>query len=269
VSRLSEGLAQPAKNSGQPRSKRTHLAGSLLAELVLLLTLPAAVKAQCFNYSINDTSTNGFTITITGYTCLAPAASVTIPNTINGMLVTKIGDSLFAYYGNLTNVTIPSSVTSIGEGAFLRTGLTSVTIPARVTYIGGGAFYECMSLTNVYFQGSAPSLGDEYVFYGDPVTIYYLSGATGWGATTYGGRPAVLWNPKVPTSDASFGVRTNQFGFTITGTSNLFIVVEACTNLANPIWSAAGTNTLTSGFSYFSDAKWTNYPARFYRLRSL
>jgi len=75
-------------------------------------------------------------------------------------------------------------------------------------------------------------------------------------------------NPQVQTSDASFGVRTNRFGFNITGTSGLVIVVEACTNLADPIWSPVGTNTLTSGLSYFSDPQWTNYPGRFYRLRS-
>ena len=70
------------------------------------------------------------------------------------------------------------------------------------------------------------------------------------------------------TTSASFGVRTNQFGFTITGASNLVIVVEACTNLASPTWSPVGTNTLTGGSSYFSDPQWTNYPARLYRLRS-
>ena len=107
-----------------------------------------------------------------------------------------------------------------------------------------------------------------YVFSGDNnATVYYLPGTTGWGST-FGGRPTVLWNPQVQTGDASFGVRTNRFGFTITGTSNLVIVVEACTNLANPIWSPVGTNTLTGGSSYFSDPQWTNYPARFYRLRS-
>jgi hypothetical protein len=67
---------------------------------------------------------------------------------------------------------------------------------------------------------------------------------------------------------ASFGVRTNRFGFTILGTSNLVIVVEACTNLANPVWTPVGTNTLTGGSSYFSDSQWTNYPTRLYRLRS-
>jgi hypothetical protein len=68
-------------------------------------------------------------------------------------------------------------------------------------------------------------------------------------------------------------VRTNRFGFNITGSSNLVMVVEACTDLANPVWSPVGTNTLnifigTNGTAYFSDPQWTNYPGRFYRLRS-
>jgi hypothetical protein len=49
---------------------------------------------------------------------------------------------------------------------------------------------------------------------------------------------------------------------------NIPLVVEACTNLANPIWSPLATNTLSNGSSYFSDPQWTNYPTRFYRLRS-
>ena len=111
------------------------------------------------------------------------------------------------------------------------------------------------------------------MFHGDSSAIvYYLPGMTGW-SSTYDGLPAVLWNPRVQTGDASFGVRTNRFGFTITGSSNLVIVVEACTNLANPIWTPLGTNTLnifigTNGTSYFSDPQWTNYPGRFYRFRS-
>jgi hypothetical protein len=99
------------------------------------------------------------------------------------------------------------------------------------------------------------------------VTVYYLPGTTGWDAPL-AGHPPVLWNPQVQTSGASFGVLTNAFGFTITGSSNLVIVVEGCTNLANPAWSVVGTNTLTGGSSYFSDPQWMNYPRRFYRLSS-
>jgi hypothetical protein len=77
-----------------------------------------------------------------------------------------------------------------------------------------------------------------------------------------------LWNPQVQSSGTDFGVRTNEFGFNIIGTSNLVVVVEACTNPADPNWFPVGTNTLTDGLSYFSDPAWTNYPSRFYRLRS-
>jgi hypothetical protein len=104
-------------------------------------------------------------------------------------------------------------------------------------------------------------------------TVYYLPDATGW-SETFGDRPAVLWNPRVLTGDASFGIQANQFGFTITGSSNLVIVVEACTNLANSTWVPVGTNMLntlligTNGTSYFSDPQWTNYSGRFYRFRS-
>ena len=109
------------------------------------------------------------------------------------------------------------------------------------------------------------------MFYADnDATVYYLPGTTGW--TTFdansGLNPAVLWNPQAQTGDASFGMKHNQFGFNITGSSDLVVVVEACTNLANPVWCPVGTNTLTGGSSYFSDSQGTNYPGRFYRLRS-
>ena len=102
----------------------------------------------------------------------------------------------------------------------------------------------------------------------DNATVYYLPGTTGWddfSANT--GIPVALWRPQMQTSDGSFGVRTNQFGFNINWASGMVIVVEACTNLATPVWSPVSTNTLTSGSSYFCDPQWTNYPARFYRLR--
>jgi hypothetical protein len=89
----------------------------------------------------------------------------------------------------------------------------------------------------------------------------------GWGVT-FGGRPTVLWNPIVPTGHPTFGVQADLFGFTITGSSNLVIVVEAASNLASPEWSPVSTNILTDGSSYFSDPQWTNHPARSYRLRS-
>jgi len=126
-------------------------------------------------------------------------------------------------------------------------------------------------LTAIYFQGNAPSDASSVFWFSGEPTVYYLPETTGWGST-FDGVPTILWNPHMQTGDGVFGVQTNGFGFNITGSSNLVIVVEACTDLANPIWSVMGTNTLnifigTNGTSYFSDPQWTNYPGRFYRLR--
>jgi hypothetical protein len=70
------------------------------------------------------------------------------------------------------------------------------------------------------------------------------------------------------TSGPNFGVQNNEFGFIISWAYNPSAVVEACTNLANPIWLPVATPTLTDGSAYFSDPDWINYPSRFYRLRS-
>jgi hypothetical protein len=69
-------------------------------------------------------------------------------------------------------------------------------------------------------------------------------------------------------SPAGLGMQMNQFGFNLTGYSGQVVVMEACTDLANPVWLPVGTNTLTTGSAYFSDPQWTNYPGRYYRLRS-
>ena len=75
--------------------------------------------------------------------------------------------------------------------------LTSVTIPDSVTTIGSHAFGGCFRLASVNFRGNPPSLGAS-VFLGDNhVTVYYLPDSTGWGSV-FAGRPAVLWNPPMP-----------------------------------------------------------------------
>ena len=98
--------------------------------LPLLLALPAAVQAQ-FAFMTNTDNT----ITITGYT--GPGGDVTIPDTINGLLVTRIGTGAFEPCTGLVDITIPNSVTSIGDYAFRGCStVTNVMIGSGVTNIG-------------------------------------------------------------------------------------------------------------------------------------
>jgi hypothetical protein len=72
----------------------------------------------------------------------------------------------------------------------------------------------------------------------------------------------------IQTGDGNFAVRNNQFGFNITGTTNIPIVVEACTNLANTNWTGLQSVTLTNGVFHFSEPLQTNSSGRFYRVSS-
>ena len=75
--------------------------------------------------------------------------------------VTSIGDFAFCKCSGLTSVTIPNTVTRIGDYAFRNCGgLTSITIPNSVTHIGNDAFYSCSKLMSVEIGGSVISIGE-------------------------------------------------------------------------------------------------------------
>ena len=78
----------------------------------------------------------------------------------------NISTSAFAGCSSLTSITIPDSVTSIGEGVFLHcSNLISITIPDSVTLISASAFGDCSSLTSIIIPDSVTSIGG-YAFGG-------------------------------------------------------------------------------------------------------
>jgi uncharacterized delta-60 repeat protein len=66
-------------------------------------------------------------------------------------------------------------------------------------------------------------------------------------------------------TDGTFGFRSNQFGFDISGSAGWVVVVESSTNLVN--WTALASNTMGSDQLSFYDAASTNFTCRFYRVQ--
>ena len=103
-------------------------------------TIPSSVSDGANTYNVTSIANNGFTG--------KKLTSVTIPSS-----VTSIGQSAFGTCSELTSVTIPSSVTSIGQSAFSTCSkLTSVTIPASVTKIDKSAFANCDAVTTLHID---------------------------------------------------------------------------------------------------------------------
>ena len=146
-----------------------------------------------YEYTVTDN-----TVTITKYNGID--YQITIPDTINEMPVTAIGDFAFSGAPSLTEINISENIASIGMGAFgncpnltsltvsssnayfrsvngivyndnyskiiaVPGALTSVSIPYRVTSIGEDSFYGCTRITELVIPEGVETI-ERYAFYG-------------------------------------------------------------------------------------------------------
>lgn len=82
--------------------------------------------------------------------------SVTIPSS-----VTKLGDYCFYGCKQLSSIDIPSLVTELGEYCFGNCGaLSNITIPSMVTILGNHCFDNCFSALNIGIPSSINRIGD-------------------------------------------------------------------------------------------------------------
>ena len=143
------------------KTKTKQILSALLALLMLFGALPATVFAaeqtnplDYLTYEIADGE-----VTITDCDT-SISGELTIPETIEGYPVTKIGEAAFYGRTGLTSIAIPNSVTCIGYWAFRACyGLTSVTIPNGVINIEEGAFESCDNLTSITISNSVKVIG--------------------------------------------------------------------------------------------------------------
>ena len=118
-------------------------------------------------------SADGNSYTVTGLKNPGTVEDVVIPATYNGLPVTAIGYAAFFDDDVITSITIPDSVTTIGDSAFNNcNGLTGeLIIPDSVTTIDVLAFYDCDGLTSVTIGNGVTSIG-ENAFLGCNSLVY-------------------------------------------------------------------------------------------------
>jgi BspA type Leucine rich repeat region (6 copies) len=85
---------------------------------------------------------------------------------------------------------VPTGIITLESNAFFNCyNLTNVTVPSSVTAIGYDAFLGCTGMQSIHFGGEPPAGVDNLTFYLDSnLTVYYYPWTTGWGST-FGGRP--------------------------------------------------------------------------------
>ena len=151
------------------KSGTSSLFKGFIMLVVLMLMTTSSAMAQEDKYEVIDgfrylLDSDAKTATLVPKTDGKYSGDIIIPEKVKGndgveYIVDSLGGNCFSGSG-LTSITIPSSVTSLGEACFsLCSGLTSITIPSSVTSLGDLCFFGCSSLTSITIPSSVTSLG--------------------------------------------------------------------------------------------------------------
>ena len=102
------------------------------------------------------------TLYVAGYK--GSSSSLTIPETVEGMTVVRVGTEAFMN-NRLSSIQLPDSISSIGDRAFKNcVNLTYIYGVSSVTSVGDETFYNCSSLHDISL-GNVTSIGDRAFYY--------------------------------------------------------------------------------------------------------
>ena len=160
------------------------------------VTLPdglTSIAPYAFSYCMSLTSIAlPDSVTTLGHSLFENCTSLSSVQLPRGLQT--IPKSCFFKCTSLSSIQIPDGVVNI-EGAFAVCGLTSITIPESVTSIGNYAFSTCQNLKEVRFEGDAPSNFGKDVFMSAPsdFKILYHEGRAGWTSPQWNGYSTAVW----------------------------------------------------------------------------
>lgn len=141
-----------------------------------------------FSFSFKATALNDgvFEYELVGGQCVITDCNayvegeLTVPDTLNGNIVTAIGDNAFEGLNKISNVYLPETVKTIGENAFFGcSNLVDFVMPDSVVSLGGSAFYKCNNLKSITVSDNVTNIPQECFYeceklenisFGDEVT---------------------------------------------------------------------------------------------------
>jgi len=155
------------------------------------------------------------------YNCNAAVSAITIPST-----VTSIGDNAFMLCSKLTSVIIPGSITSMGKNVFQNcSGLQSAIILSPATTTGESIFLSCSGLTSISLPNSLTSIGaSSFSSCSNITAIAIPTLVTSIGASAFDGC-SKLTSVTIPSSVTTLGAS----------------IFSSCSALANAILSSSIT----------------------------
>ena len=132
---------------------------------------------------------------------LAFSSCVSLSEIVIPSSVTSVGDWAFNGCKSLSEIVIPSSVTSIGKGAFsFCKSLSEIVIPSSVTSIGDRAFWRSRSLSEIVIPSSVTSIGDRA--FDSCSSLKYISIPK--SVIGLNGNPFAKWNGKLECLSPNF-----------------------------------------------------------------
>lgn len=160
-----------------------------------------------------------------------------------------IADSAFRFSEKLTSVTIPGTVTHIGNDAFYGCALSKVVIPEGVVSVGVGAFGGNQKLTTITFPKSLKTVGNDVLVNCESLkTVNYNGTKSQWSKIKIGeyntnllnaklvctGKKLVLSTPSVKTANTAKGIKVT---WGAVENANSYIVYKSTYNTSTKKWS--------------------------------
>ena len=245
--------------------------GRLLAfvlSVAIVLNSALVLGGKTVSAAVGSGTRNGFYYEFNGTNCsikeyTGPAGAVTIPATIDGYNVTDIDQSAFAYAPEdgrtiqITSVTIPNSVKTIGNYAFQRQPITTINFGSGVNSIGASAFASNTAITNVTIPANVRSIGNSAFDSCTALTTVSISdGVQTIGSRAFNGcsRLNNLSLPGSLTSIGSYAFASTKITSVTLGRSgtNLAIANNAfnkCTSLSTVTLNAGVVSILDEAFN--------------------